>query len=70
MATQIILSKEKDNFIRLMCLISHIGTKAVRQRFDQEINPEILPQWLLKNRIEIMKMVHKTQYNLLYPEGK
>ncbi|VDI17148.1 Hypothetical predicted protein, partial [Mytilus galloprovincialis] len=64
------LSKEEDNFIRLMYLISHIGTNAVRQRFDQEINPEILPQWLLKNRIKIMKMVHnKTQYNLLYPEG-
>ncbi|VDI43424.1 Hypothetical predicted protein [Mytilus galloprovincialis] len=66
------LAQEDINFLRLAGLLIKIAPRAVRQRFDYEIHPGQLKQFLSKNRRKIddlkkKRVITLSQYDLLYP---
>lgn len=70
------LSQEEINFLRLAGLLIRIAPRAVRQKFDDELHPVQLQQFLLRNRRKIddltfkRRVITQLQYDLLYPRGK
>lgn len=68
------MSQEDTNFLRLAGLLIRIAPRAVRQRFDFELDPFTLKTFLSKNRRGIeelrgKRVITQAQYDLLYPKG-